>query len=293
MSTGALRALLAGVVDYAGLFPPSALDVPEAAERYAAHRAGSERWMLGRFVIPAARLPDLVRARRRMPADGDRWPVTVVAGADLADDLAAIRKLDRGQPLLLVDAVEARLATAHDVQRQATDASGFQLFVEVPVRDDPAPMLRAIRDVGAYAKIRTGGVTPEAFPTAPEIARFIARCVALSLPFKATAGLHHPMRAAYRLTYASDAPTGTMFGFLNVLLATAFVCDGVGESDAVEILETTDPAAFHFDDDGAEWRGRRLTNAQLAETRVRCVRSFGSCSFEEPVADLRTLSLLA
>ncbi len=291
MTAGAVRALLAGVVDYAGLFPPAALDVPEAADRYAAYRGGGARWMLGRFVVPAARLSDLVRARTAH-ADVDRWPVSVIAGASLADDVAAIERLDRGLPLLLVDSIEARLATAAEIEKQAPAAAGYELFVEVPVRDDPMPALRAIRDVGAFAKIRTGGVTADAFPTAGEIARFMARCAELSLPFKATAGLHHPIRAAYRLTYAADAPRGTMFGFLNVFLAAAFVCAGATEDDAVAILETTDSRAFAFDDDGVEWRGRRLSNAQLADARASYVRSFGSCSFDEPVGDLQAAGVL-
>ena len=286
-----MRALLTGVVDYAGLFPPAALDVPEAADHYAAYRAGPERWMLGRFVVPAARLGDLVRVRARH-ADADRWPVSAIAGGSIADDVAAIERLDRGRPSLLVDSIEARLATPAEIERQAPAAAGYELFVEVPVREDPLPTLRAIRDVGALAKIRTGGVTADAFPTAREIARFMTRCAELSLPFKATAGLHHPIRATYRLTYAADAPSGTMFGFLNVFLAAAFVCAGATDDDAVAILEVTEPGAFAFDDDGVEWRGRRLSTAQLADARARYLRSFGSCSFAEPVGDLQTLSLL-
>lgn len=291
MSTGALRALLAGVVDYAGLFPPAALDVPEAASRYAAYRDGQERWMLGRFVVPAARLEDLLRARTRHEG-ADCWPVSVIAGPSLVDDIAAIERHDRGRPLLLVDSIEARIATTADIERQAPAASAYELFVEVPVRDDPAPLLRAVRDAGAFAKIRTGGVTADAFPSAREIARFMVRCAELSLPFKATAGLHHPIRAAYRLTYAADAPSGTMFGFLNVFLAAAFVCVGMGEADATAILEETDPRAFRFDADGVVWRGTRLSMERLTDARASFARSFGSCSFEEPVADLRTLTLL-
>lgn len=291
MTTGALRALLAGVVDYAGLFPPAALDVPEAASRYAAYRAADERWMLGRFVVPAARLTDLLQTRTRH-AGTDRWPVSVIAGPNLIEDVAAIERHDRGRPLLLVDSIEARLATPAEIERHAPAAAGYELFVEVPVRDDPGPALRAVHDVGAFAKIRTGGVTADAFPSAREIARFMVRCAELSLPFKATAGLHHPIRAAYRLTYAADAPSGTMFGFLNVFLAAAFVCAGVGEADATAILETTDPRAFTFDGDDVAWRGRRLSMDQLTDARASFARSFGSCSFEEPVADLKTLSLL-
>lgn len=292
MTSGALRALLAGVVDYAGLFPPAALDVPAAAANYAGYRAGPDAWMLGRFVAPVGRLGALASARAALRGD-DRWPVSAIAGADLAADVATIAAFNRAESRLVVDSVEARIAGPDEIARQAPMASGLELFVEVPVADDPLPALRAVRDAGARAKIRTGGVTADAFPTAAQVARFIARCIDLGVPFKATAGLHHPIRADYRLTYAPDAPVGTMFGFLNVFLAAAFLRAGLGEREAVALLETTDPRAFRFDDHGVAWGGHRLDEGQLRAARDACARSFGSCSFREPVDDLHALSLLA
>src|SRR5262249_49286034 len=54
-----LRALLGGIIDYAGLFPPAKLPLAQAIQRYAKYRRQGDRWMLGRFVIPAARLGEL------------------------------------------------------------------------------------------------------------------------------------------------------------------------------------------------------------------------------------------
>src|SRR5438477_108730 len=71
---------------------------------------------------------------------------------------------------------------------------------------------------GQRAKIRTGGVTPEAFPKSAEIVRFVRTCLAANVPFKATAGLHHPIRCFHPLTYDADSPQGTMHGFLNLFL---------------------------------------------------------------------------
>src|SRR5215510_12132363 len=48
----ALRALLSGLIDYAGLFPPASLDLPAAMRNYTAYRKGPHAWMLGRFVVP-------------------------------------------------------------------------------------------------------------------------------------------------------------------------------------------------------------------------------------------------
>lgn len=135
------------------------------------------------------------------------------------------------------------------------------------------------------AKIRTGGVTADAFPDARFIAGFLRICKERGIKFKATAGLHHPVRCVRPLTYEPDAPIGTMHGFVNLFIAAALV------EHAEEILKDDDPRSFAFDDDGAQCRDRRLTLDDLRELRSRAI-SFGSCSFEEPIDDSRKLGWL-
>jgi hypothetical protein len=136
---------------------------------------------------------------------------------------------------------------------------------------------------GLRAKIRTGGVTADAFPPVDFIARFIRTCHDDGVIFKATAGLHHPLRCVKPLTYEANAPTGTMHGFVNVFMAAAIV------DRAEEVLATSE---FSFDDDGANWRDVRVTTEEIATMRRTLAASFGSCSFEEPVADLKELGWL-
>jgi hypothetical protein len=107
--------------------------------------------------------------------------------------------------------------------------------------------------------------------------------------FKATAGLHHPVRAPQALTYAADSPRAVTHGFLNVFLAAAFAWHG--DRDLEPVLAETDPAAFRFDD-RAHWRDRSLDAAQVRDARREFAHSFGSCSFDEPVRDLEALGLL-
>ncbi|HJS47749.1 MAG TPA: hypothetical protein VJ773_07180, partial [Gemmatimonadales bacterium] len=140
------------------------------------------------------------------------------------------------------------------------------------------------------AKIRTGGVTPDAIPAPARVARFLAGCARLRLPFKATAGLHHPIRADYPLTYAPDAPRATMFGYLNLFLAAALLHAGGSEEDAARLLEETRLSAFTFGEHGVRWDGYRLSLADLAESR-RYALGVGSCSFDEPLADLAAAGL--
>ena len=113
------------------------------------------------------------------------------------------------------------------------------------------------------------------------------------MPFKATAGLHHPVRAMRPLTYQPDSPSAMMHGFVNVFLAAALLWHrGSNEADALATLEETSPAAFVFDDKCVSWHDHSLTAAQLRSARRKFAISFGSCSFEEPIQDLKDLGWL-
>lgn len=295
----ALRVMLRGVVDYAGLFPPASLDMASAAGEYAMHRASDESWMLGRFVLPAARFAEFEQAARPvMPLEAWRsWALSALMSGDLEEDIARAeqfneRHRDARSGAVLVDTVELKVHSTPEVAHAAELLDRrFDTYMEVPVSEDPAPLLEAIARTHAKAKIRTGGPTPDAFPTSAQVIRFIARCLGHNVGFKATAGLHHPWRSEYRLTYAPDAPRGTMFGFLNVLLATAALAAGAGEQTATALLETRGPADIEFRPDGISAPGVALSLADIARAR-ESMASFGSCSFREPVDDLRALHLL-
>ncbi len=155
-------------------------------------------------------------------------------------------------------------------------------FVEIT---DTA-LLPELKRRGLRAKIRTGGLTADAFPSTETVAAFIRACKAEGVPFKATAGLHHPLRCVRPLTYEPNAPTGPMHGFINVFLAAAL------PDLAEEILRETDARSFFFGDDGASWRGYHVDVDALVTMRRTFALSFGSCSFEEPIDDLKELEWL-
>ena len=300
--SNALRTLLRGSIDYAGLFPPAGLGMAEAVANHAAYRESPHAWALGRFVVPAARLGELEAAAADLAPSApssDAWPLAVLL-ADAGD--AELRSLGEfncrhaadGAPALSGDVVEVKADSVAAIERIAAALPRYlQAYIEVPLAGDPAPLIAVIGRAGARAKVRTGGSTPEAFPGAPDLARFLAACAGAGVAFKATAGLHHPLRAEYRLTYRPDSASGTMYGFLNVFLAAAFLREGMDESGAVRLLEERDPAAIRFAGGGVEWRGRRLEAAAIQRAREGGIVSFGSCSFTEPVADLRELGLLS
>jgi hypothetical protein len=169
---------------------------------------------------------------------------------------------------------------------------GLTAYFEIPLKEDPAELSATLAQTGGLAKGRTGGVTAEAFPSAFELARFIAACAKEEVPFKATAGLHHPLRGEYRLTYAPDSPTATMHGFLNVFLAAGFAQNGMDVEQLVEVLEERSPTAFTFESGRVVWRGEQLVRAHLINARHLAALAFGSCSFTEPIEDLQKLGLL-
>jgi hypothetical protein len=288
LPTGA-EVLLRGLVDYAGLFPPAQEPMDVAVRQYAAYRRGPQAWMLGRFICPAARLDEFADTVAPYLPDGvGEWRLSVLLGPEPAADVARIAALNAAHVGVLCDATEGRAADAAGIARLArlTRDAALPCYVELPVDEDPSALIAAVGAAGLRAKIRTGGVTAEAFPTAAQVARFLGACVRADVPFKATAGLHHPLRGEYRLTYEAASAHGTMFGFLNVLLATAWLRDGATDADAVALLEERDAAAFTFSDRGVQWRDVVFLHARLERLRTRVFTAVGSCSFTEPVHEL-------
>jgi hypothetical protein len=292
----ALGTLLAGLVDYAGLFPPAALGMPEAVASYGRYAAGDHRTMLGRFVLPATRLDEFAVQVRLLPrATAPRtdriWRVAVLGGASDAD--AIVRANARFAGAVVVDVIEATGETPGSIAALAPLAHrGFTVYVEIAVREDPTALIAAIKAHGLRAKIRTGGVTPEAFPAPSEVLRFLASCTYAGVPFKATAGLHHPLRGEYALTYAPDAARVSMYGFLNIFLAAALLRSGAAPEVVARLLEEREASAITVSDDAIAWRAQEVPLAALVEMREHLAASFGSCSFEEPVQDLTSLGLL-
>ncbi|MCC6928484.1 MAG: hypothetical protein IT359_05770 [Gemmatimonadaceae bacterium] len=294
-----MRALLAGAIDYAGLFPPASLELPAVVANYRDYRASADSWSLGRLVVPAARLAELARvASTAWGNSATPWRISALAGADPAANGAAGAAADAERiaafnvacfPHACVDSVESRVASVEQVRALAGVFPSTEHYVELPLAAELAPLVRAVQSIGARAKVRTGGITPDAIPAPRDVARFLRACADAGLPFKATAGLHHPMRGEYRLTYAANAAKGTMFGYLNLFLAAAQARAGAPLEQLVLTLDGRNRAMLGIHDDEIRWEGGRASVKALAAMRHDFAIAFGSCSFREPLDDLGTL----
>jgi hypothetical protein len=254
------------LLDDASQFPPGNLPLEPA---WAAHR----RWRnskyssaLGRFLVPSARATALVGLIGRDGADGVE--LGIVVGANQPGELSAL--LDGPG---LVSSVELRGAD-DELERWRAHAPEAEIFLEgIPV--ETVAQIRA-RDPKVGAKLRCGGLEAAAFPSIAAVASFIEACVRLDVPFKATAGLHQPLRHW-------DAEIGIFHhGFLNLLAATALAARGAQTGQLVGCLEVGDPGA---------WRGLDVRTPELQEAR-RWFTAFGTCSIEEPLEGLAAIGLV-
>src|SRR5262245_45050790 len=303
-----LRALLAGLIDYAGLFPPAKLPMDVAVRNYLKYRDEPESWMLGRFICPASRLGELAAFQDEI---GDR-PLVVSAlargGETASESLAGLQAdfIDRvhceaqHKGRVITDMIELRvpadlLASPGRMPawvREVAATVGVKSFFEIPAQaENLRSILSAIRGGPFHdvvgVKLRCGGLDASAFPSSASIATVLWECAGKVLPFKATAGLHHPFPRFH------DGVKARMHGFINLFAAGVFVWHrGIDAAQAAMILDDADSGSFRFDDDGLRYNDLHVSAAEIQSARLAFALSFGSCSFDEPRDDLRALGWL-
>ncbi|MDQ2985600.1 MAG: hypothetical protein M3R13_02620 [Armatimonadota bacterium] len=296
-----LQVLLGQVIDYAGMYPPAKLPLSDALRNYIKYKSGREAWITSRFICPVTKISEL-EAGLKWHSFSDRFGVCVTSrGGDtvaefLASTLAdtkSARKMDR----IFFDAFETRLPAdtlgsaelGHVILRITRSLEDeTDLFLEVPFADNwqvnvPRAIETLSKNPRCKAKIRTGGTEPAHFPSVEQVALFISECAQHKIPFKATAGLHHPIRKL-------DDEVGVhMHGFLNVFVAAAIAHNfGASPSELVHVLSIDDPSGFRC-------LGTRISvgNWHLSIKQLRAARNFalsyGSCSVTEPLTDLAHL----
>ncbi|MGF1583371.1 MAG: hypothetical protein ACFCD0_28965 [Gemmataceae bacterium] len=328
--TAGLRALLHQIVDYAGQFPPATLPLDQAIRNYARYHTGAESWMLGKFIHIASKLPDLepyteelFTAKRPLGVSalgrGGSTSPEFLRGLDA--DLTAIQSFHANQgSLAKVEVLETRLPVSVTQTNQGVSLAALfrsinervrhhglndlGLFCEVQLTEDfhqqipeVVTAFREHNEAGRLKfgeefaflgfKLRCGGADPSAYPSVDQVAVCLRQCLTNRVAFKATAGLHHPIR------HFNDSAQTHMHGFLNVFVSgvLGYVC-GLRENDLKPILADEDGDHFCFEDAGVRWGEFHAPIADITVARRYSLVSFGSCSFDEPVEDLRELGWL-
>lgn len=294
-----VRILLTGLIDYAGLFPPAGLDMESAVRNYASYRLGDYGWALGRFIAPIARLEEFERiAEEFWPRDSGAgpWQVSVLSSNNLEIDVRKIEDFNRRHAKsadAMIDTIETSIREAEEIgPARELIPEGIVVYFEVPAAGDPRAEIARIGMTGGRAKVRTGGTRAELVPATTDLIRFTKACAAANVPLKATAGLHHALRSKQKFTYERDSASGIMHGFLNFIIAAVLIRAGLSCENASRLMEEESRTAFRFDSEGIDWRNHRIRNEELREARSNFAIAFGSCSFQEPIDDLKTLGLL-
>ena len=304
MLPASLRILLARSIDYAGMFPPCSLGLEPALRNQAEYIRSDDVWMLNTFVLPVIQFDS---AKQLLAQFDPLHPLRVsVLGPKtenasafrdaFAETEAAIRSLAaHNVDLVSVNQLEMWLPQNVDlsVLNEARAILGdLPAFWEAPAERAQETItllaeLNSDMDEPTFGfKLRTGGVTQEAFPTSAQIARALVVPATHQVPIKFTAGLHHPLRQ-----YREEVQT-RMHGFLNVLGAAILAAEHKwDEKQTAAMLEDETAKSFAFDDEFFAWREWKIDLERL-KNRRKFVISFGSCSFDEPREDLRALGLL-
>ena len=313
-----LRNFLDKIVDYAGLFPPASLSLGQAFHNFVFYRQGEFKWMLGKFIIPAKKLVELSSLLGDMDVKELVSLSVLGASADSIGEFDALFKKDlsgiseflqKHGNNISVDAFEVRLpaelfkldSRKHFTSLMESVSDGLEktLGNRIPVffeanlsANYEAEIIQTVENIAAINKtcgfkLRTGGVEPSAFP-APEVIAFaIMTCCEFDVPMKFTAGLHHPVR------HYNEEVKSEMHGFLNVFSAGIMAySNNLDEAELIEVLNEDDPYEFIFNENGFEWNETEVSNEEIRGSRERFMLSYGSCSFDEPVEDLKTMELL-
>lgn len=320
MSVRGFEMFSSKLIDYAGLFPPASLEIKSAFLNYLDYMANSPyKWMLSKFIIPAVRLEELdnlIQAEKiSIP---DRLHLSVLGSSSvhtsefldsISRDVILISDFRNRYPAEFgIGAFEVRLPNdvfslagdnvLQDLLKIAADklakitSRALPLFLEALPNEHLPLLAEAISKYNSSGgktgyKLRTGGIEASAFPSPEKIAYAIMTCKDFEIPMKCTAGMHHPMR------HYDESVKTKMHGFINVFGAGILhCCHNLDISVVTEIISDEKPDNFKFTESSFGWKNLIVLNSKVEEVRKNFMLSFGSCSFDEPVEDLKGLGLI-
>ncbi len=319
----ALELFLTGLIDYAGLFPPAKLDLNTAFSNYIEYLGGKDSYILSRFICPSGKLKEFYETKGELKekfdnVDTDKWisfSVLPVGGnnhkefvSSFTEDLKTCDNfINYASEKIVIDVFEVKLPeellTKHGlnplknfyseitVMLNDTGFYNSRIFFELPsgkidiaeiVAGSMAENNQKLTNLGL--KFRTGGISADAFPTVEDTAKIIKYCRDFKIPFKATAGLHHPVR------HFDKSVNTFMHGFFNIFGAGILAHKhSLSLKEITEIVKDENKESFKFTEDLFLWRDIETDCDSLAKAREELMLSFGSCSFDEPRQDIKEM----
>jgi hypothetical protein len=292
------HSFFSNLIDYAGLFPPTRLPLEQALENYQSYITGPDRWMLGRFICPVDSLQYLTDAS--LP-----YAISVVLGTDksFTDNLNKIITFNTenaGKKTIQSLEIKFNVNNLHDrgseLISQVTNCFDEHvdvqnIFIELPPEYQKSEstvinfLAQQKRSFGI--KLRCGGEIPPAFPSVRQMGTSLRSCALAGIPFKATAGLHHPFR------HRDELMNVKQHGFINLFAAAMFLSgQKIDLASVIEILEDEDQDNFQFKGEQLLWKKLSLRIEEVQSIRHNFAISFGSCSFTEPLDDLHYAGLI-
>jgi hypothetical protein len=321
-----LTALLQGAIDYAGLFPPASLTPAQSAAIYAQNQASSERWLLSKMAVTPAHLPQIWDFWKKS-GKGVLNLAIIGRSSENADEFVEILQQDvhainkvlaeagdaihvKAWELKLPESVTHRMPSyaTYDLLNRFADIAEKQtpgleeMYFEPSLRGDWKNTIPSVLDsifrtrvtrqkdailVRHGFKLRCGGATAEDFPSVDLVALALRSCRNAQIPVKFTAGLHHPIR-----NY-SDTLFTNQHGFLNIFVAGLLVWAQNPDIETVKnVLNDMTHRRFIFTDESVGWAPTQIDLKTVKSCRNDFITTFGSCSIDEPVQDLRSLGFL-
>ncbi|MEY2988868.1 MAG: hypothetical protein RJB13_2389 [Pseudomonadota bacterium] len=317
-----VKALLSRSLDYAGLFPPAQLPLSGAIEEFSRIRNDSNEWLVMRFVLPASRLSEFIEEGSAALADAAQlkmpWHISglIRSAPSISEAIERLRAeagllrglMDSHPGSIVLDSCELPLPDEVTNSHDQDLARGFfqealrvldeiqlkiPLFWEVKLDKSfehialAAFHLNRTEGNRLCLKFRTGGLTPDAIVSPDVLSRAFRLVIGHQVPFKLTAGLHQAFRHF-------DSQVGTeLFGFLNVFSAAVLGWKySLSETEISLLLQEKSLAHFAFTSEAITWKNYTASVAEIQNIRNIGLKSFGSCSFYEPIEELKKLGLV-
>lgn len=290
--TKSLRAFASGLIDYAGLFPPASLELSQVVENYITYHKWAEHWMLARLICPVTQLNELGKNIRMLGGVENKVGVIGLVGSaasstEIGTNINAFHQKygDSAQ----IESIECKLneLETKEAISSLVSLTPYTTFFETTNSDRIDEVLKLLQQVGAGFKLRCGGLKAQEFPSVEEMARSIILCREANVPVKFTAGLHHPLRHYNQTTLCK------MHGYVNVFGGA--MLDHVHhlpQKELENILSDEESSHFQFTDDAFQWNNLSIDVETITSLRQSSILSYGSCSFEEPIDDMKELGWL-